>query len=77
MSTEALSNAPYNCSFAKLLGYCSFYYADERNADGSLKGMAIDGEAHADFYLELAKQESNIPWHATFVKDQSYVEFRS
>lgn len=60
-----------------MLGDCSFFYADERNADGSLKGMAIDGDAHAEFYVQLAKQESKLPWHATFVKDQGYVYFKS
>ena len=58
-----------------IYGTYSFFYADERKSDGSLKGMAIDGDAHAEFYLQLAKQESSLPWHATFVKDQGYVKF--
>ncbi|KAF2714276.1 hypothetical protein K504DRAFT_473371 [Pleomassaria siparia CBS 279.74] len=52
-----------------------FFYADERYADGKLKGMAIDGPAHADFFSQLANHEA-VPWHATFVKDQGYVEFK-
>ena len=28
-----------------------FFYADERNADGSQKGMQLDGDAHADFFF--------------------------
>jgi hypothetical protein len=38
--------------------------------------MALDGDAHAEFYAELAAQESEIPWHATFVKGKGYVEFK-
>ncbi|KAF3932581.1 hypothetical protein ABW20_dc0106827 [Dactylellina cionopaga] len=52
-----------------------FFYADERNKDGSIKGMALDGDAHAEFYIQLAKQDDHVPWHATFVKDQGYVKF--
>jgi hypothetical protein len=53
----------------------SFFYADERNVDGSLKGMQIDGEAHAEFFAQLANGEGEVPWHATFVKGQGYVKF--
>ncbi|KAL1607133.1 hypothetical protein SLS59_002837 [Nothophoma quercina] len=53
----------------------SFFYADERNADGSIKGMQLDGDAHADFYAQLASGEGEVPWHATFVKGQGYVRF--
>ncbi len=53
----------------------SFFYADERNADGSQKGMQIDGDAHADFFAQLASGEKEVPWHATFVKGQGYVKF--
>ncbi|RDW63386.1 hypothetical protein BP6252_10931 [Coleophoma cylindrospora] len=56
------------------LGY-RFFYADERNADGSIKGMQLDGDAHADFFAQLASGEGEIPWHATFVKGQGYVKF--
>lgn len=52
-----------------------FFYADERTVDGKIKGMQLDGPAHADFYAQLAAQEGQIPWHATFVKDQGYVKF--
>lgn len=38
--------------------------------------MAVDGPAHAEFYAQLAKQEDNVPWHATFVKDKGYVQFK-
>jgi len=53
-----------------------FFYADERTSDGKIKGMAIDGDAHADFYSSLAKHEGNVSWHATFVKDKGYVQFK-
>lgn len=53
----------------------SFFYADERNADGSVKGGALDGPAHGDFYAKLAGHEGNVPWHATFVQDKGYTKF--
>ncbi|KAF2121318.1 hypothetical protein BDV96DRAFT_640714 [Lophiotrema nucula] len=56
------------------VGY-RFFYADERNADGSQKGMQLDGDAHADFFAQLASGEGEVPWHATFVKGQGYVKF--
>ena len=52
-----------------------FFYADERTADGKIKGMALDGVAHAEFYAELAKHQAKLPWQATFVKDKGYVQF--
>jgi hypothetical protein len=53
----------------------SFFYADERNADGSQKGMQLDGDAHAEFFAQLANGEGEVPWHATFVKGQGYAKF--
>jgi hypothetical protein len=38
--------------------------------------MALDGAAHGEFYAQLAKQEEVVPWHATFVKDKGYVQFK-
>jgi hypothetical protein len=38
--------------------------------------MALDGAAHGDFYVQLAKDGENVPWHATFVKDKGYVQFK-
>lgn len=40
-----------------------------------MKGMQLDGPAHGEFYAELAGQEKEVPWHATFVKDKGYVKF--
>ena len=53
----------------------SFFYADERNADGSQKGTQLDGDAHAEFFAQLASGEVEVPWHATFVKGKGYVKF--
>ena len=65
-------------SFQRLTCLARFFYADERYEDGSMKGAAIDGGAHADFYAQLATREGNagVPWYATFVKDKGYVGFK-
>jgi len=52
-----------------------FFYADERQVDGKLKGMALDGPAHGEFYAQLADHLEGLPWHATFVKGKGYVKF--
>ena len=52
-----------------------FYYADERKEDGSVAGGGSSGDAHAQFYLDLASRKDQGPWLATFVKDKGYVEF--
>ncbi|KAK9772816.1 putative Fungal-specific transcription factor domain-containing protein [Seiridium cardinale] len=48
-----------------------FYYADERNADGSPAYSKVDGPAHGKFYTELAEGAEQGPWQQTFVKDLS------
>ena len=53
----------------------SFYYADERHADGRLKGFELDGDAHGEFYAHLATHSGDVPWHATFVKGLGYTKF--
>ena len=53
----------------------SFYYADERTAEGKPVYGNISGDAHADFYFELAQKQSQGPWMATFVKDEGYIAF--
>ncbi|TVY22383.1 hypothetical protein LHYA1_G008982 [Lachnellula hyalina] len=59
-----------------LTDFPSFLYADQRLADGKLAGQAVDGPAHADFYMRLAASGAEgVPWHATFVKDKGYIEF--
>ena len=53
----------------------SFYYADERTAEGGAMYGDIGGDAHAKFFLQLAQKEVRVPWHATFVKGKGYVKF--
>ncbi|OAP57659.1 hypothetical protein AYL99_08397 [Fonsecaea erecta] len=53
-----------------------FFYADERFEDGAAKARAIDADAHAEFYAQLAAHEGNVPALATFVKDKGYVNFK-
>ncbi|KAI8675606.1 hypothetical protein NCS57_00462300 [Fusarium keratoplasticum] len=55
-------------------GY-KFYYADQRNEDGSPVMAAIDGKAHGEFYTELAESKAQGPWLACFVKGKGYVKF--
>ncbi|KAK1751480.1 hypothetical protein QBC47DRAFT_391893 [Echria macrotheca] len=57
-------------------GY-KFYYADERKADGRPAYMDIDGAAHGDEYVRLAEENSQGPWHYTFVKGVGYKQFPS
>lgn len=52
-----------------------FFYVDERKADGSAKGPAIDGPAHGEFVASLVGNTSSYPWHATFVAGEGYVKF--
>jgi hypothetical protein len=52
-----------------------FYYADERFEDGRSIFLDIGGQAHADFYWELATGKEQGPWEATFVKGRGYVDF--
>lgn len=34
-----------------------FFFADERRADGKIKGMQLDGAAHGEFFAALARQD--------------------
>ncbi|KAI1640670.1 putative short chain type dehydrogenase [Biscogniauxia mediterranea] len=52
-----------------------FYYGDERHADGSNMSSDLSGKAHADLYLELAKDPAQRPWQQTFVAGKGYVKF--
>ncbi|KII90371.1 hypothetical protein PLICRDRAFT_106376 [Plicaturopsis crispa FD-325 SS-3] len=54
-----------------------FYYADERTEDGNPVYMEVSGEAHADFYTDLAQRKDQGPVVATFVKGKGYVAFPS
>ena len=52
-----------------------YYYADERTADGAAVYSAIDGDAHAEHYMTLARQPTQGPWLQTFVKGVGYKAF--
>jgi hypothetical protein len=52
-----------------------FYYADERKPDGGAAYGAIDGDAHAKHYVELAEGKTQGPWQQTFVKGVGYKAF--
>ncbi|CZR50993.1 uncharacterized protein PAC_00868 [Phialocephala subalpina] len=51
-----------------------FYIADERKENGAPMYSEINGQSHADFYFELAENEKQGPWDATFVGGK-YVDF--
>jgi hypothetical protein len=62
----------------KLSEEASFwYFGDERLPSGGSVMDMIDGQAHAQFYWELAQRTSQGPWNATFVKGKGYVDFES
>ncbi|MCJ1403543.1 hypothetical protein MMC11_006766 [Xylographa trunciseda] len=52
-----------------------FYYADERLPSGGPVMWDISGEAHAEYYFELATARAQGPWDATFVKGVGYKKF--
>lgn len=58
----------------EIVGY-SFYYADQRTAEGAPVGTNIQGDAHAEFYSELVKGSEARSYLQTFVKDKGYVKF--
>ncbi|KAM0715756.1 hypothetical protein Q7P37_008270 [Cladosporium fusiforme] len=56
-------------------GY-QFFYVDERKADGASKDQAVDGPAHGEFFVSLVERAAGeVPWQATFVAGQGYVNF--
>lgn len=52
-----------------------FYYGDQRQADGAPVYNAIDGDAHAKLYVELAEGKEQGPWQQTFVSGIGYKDF--
>ncbi|RDL40075.1 Uncharacterized protein BP5553_00054 [Venustampulla echinocandica] len=52
-----------------------FYFADQRHEDASPMYTGLDGQAHAENYLELAEKAEQGPWEHTFVKGKGYVDF--
>ena len=65
---------PHNL-VSKGLTVCRFYYADQRQADGKPVYNAIDGDAHAELFLELAEGKQQGPWQQTFVSGTGYKDF--
>ncbi|KAK9370587.1 hypothetical protein V1509DRAFT_616242 [Lipomyces kononenkoae] len=52
-----------------------FYYADERNPNGSPVGSSPDAKAHAEAYFQLAEDPEQRPWDYTFVKFKGFTKF--
>ncbi|KAK9311202.1 hypothetical protein V1524DRAFT_388033 [Lipomyces starkeyi] len=55
-------------------GY-KFYYADERNPDGSSVGTSPDAKLHSEIYFQLAEEPEQRPWDYTFVKFKGFTKF--
>ncbi|TKX21201.1 hypothetical protein C1H76_6742 [Elsinoe australis] len=55
-------------------GY-KFYYADEREDDGTPMYKDLHGDAHAELFVQLAEGKEQGPWQQTFVKGQGYKDF--
>ena len=65
-----------NNSSRSILTRPSFYYADERKANGDFVYSAISGEAAGEYYYELSQAKEQGPWLSTFVKGAGYVDFQ-
>ncbi|KAK9237782.1 hypothetical protein V1525DRAFT_402901 [Lipomyces kononenkoae] len=52
-----------------------FYYADERNPNGTPVGTSPDAKAHAEAYFQLAEDPEQRPWDYTFVKFKGFTKF--
>ncbi|KAI1050953.1 hypothetical protein LB505_013946 [Fusarium chuoi] len=52
-----------------------FYYADEREEDGTPMYNGATAEGHAQFYVELAEGKEQQVWQQTFVSGQGYKKF--
>lgn len=37
--------------------------------------VGLDGDAHAQHYLTLARDPKQGPWYSTFTKEKGYVKF--
>jgi hypothetical protein len=48
-----------------------FYYAWEQNADGTAPGSNVDGEAHAQMYLDLVQSDRQGHYDVLFVKGEN------
>ncbi len=57
------------------LYFSSFYYVDERESNGRPMYNGVNGDAHADVFLQLAQDPKQGPWQYTFSKDNGYALF--
>lgn len=55
--------------------YFRFYYADERQEDGQPVYNNLNGEAHAQHYVDLIESKEQGPWQQTFVGGKGYQAF--
>ncbi|KAI0525379.1 hypothetical protein F5B22DRAFT_642397 [Xylaria bambusicola] len=53
----------------------SFYYVDERGSNGRPMYEGVNGDAHADVFLQLAQDPKQGPWQYTFSRDNGYSAF--
>jgi hypothetical protein len=53
----------------------SFYFVDERHEDGSPMVEGVNGDAHAEEFLKLARDPKQGPWQYTFAKGIGYKAF--
>ncbi|KAJ5107360.1 hypothetical protein N7456_004035 [Penicillium angulare] len=72
--TAAAHLIEYAAKSYAITGY-KFYYADQRDEDGSPAWFGIDGEAHAKYYLKLAEGKSQGIWDQTFTPQEGYKVF--
>ncbi|KAI6086003.1 NAD(P)-binding protein [Hypoxylon rubiginosum] len=64
LALSAYSDKPYK-----------FYYGDERHEDGYPMTKGLNGDAHAEEYLKLAKDPEQQAWDYTFAKGKGYINF--
>ncbi|KAI0408019.1 hypothetical protein F4802DRAFT_446984 [Xylaria palmicola] len=53
----------------------SFYYVDERAEDGGPMYKGVNGDPHAQVFLELARSTKQGPWQYTFSEKNGYAVF--
>jgi hypothetical protein len=52
-----------------------FYYADQREEDGTPMYTGLSGQAHAEHYVELIEGKEQGSWQQTFVAGKGYRKF--
>ncbi|GAP84071.1 putative NAD P-binding protein [Rosellinia necatrix] len=53
----------------------SYYFIDEREPNGTPMYHGVNGDAHADVFLQLAQDPKQRPWQYTFSKKEGYAVF--